>query len=111
MPDGRWVVGEAATLDPAESFTVVMACGSFQAFPDHAYARGVLARMAAKATRAVAILDLLDAGAVTDAHLDFDRLWFLKMLDEVGASAIQIGHAPGDTDPLAEHRYHVFAKL
>ena len=60
MPEGRFSLGEAAALDPAESWAVVVAFGAFGSFPDLDYARGVLARMAAKATHAIAILDVPD---------------------------------------------------
>lgn len=119
MPEGRWFVGDAAALDPADAYDVVVACGAFQRFPDHEYARGVLARMTAKATRAVAILDVPDAGARAEAlalgqapgALAFERLWFLRMLDQMGASAIRIGHRPVVGYAMGEHRFQVFAKV
>lgn len=118
MPEGQWVVGEAAALDPGGPYDVVVACGAFQHFADHEYARGVLARMTAKATRAVAILDVVEAGvpAGEDARdqephtLCFDPIWFLKMLDQAGASAVQISRQHLDGHPFGEHRFHVFAK-
>lgn len=119
MPDGQWLVGSADTLDPAEPYDVVVACGAFQRFPDHECARGVLARMTAKATRAVAILDVPDVGAqeaaVARGHdpaaLTFERLWFLRMLNQMGASAVQIGYRHEGDHALGEHRFHVLARV
>jgi ubiquinone/menaquinone biosynthesis C-methylase UbiE len=114
MPEGRWLVGDASALDPAEPYDVVMARGAFDRFPDQEYARGVLARMAAKATRAVAVLEVLETGETPrppGGALAFDRLWFLRMLDQVGASAVQIGHASGEAGAPDEPRFHVFARV
>ena len=60
MPEGRFSLGEASALDPAEPWAVVVTWGTFGSFPDLDYARGVLARMAAKATHAIAVLDVPD---------------------------------------------------
>lgn len=132
MPEGAWAVGEASALDPAEPYDVVVACGSFLYFPDNDYARGVLARMTAKATRAVAILDVPDAslrdealaarrGALGEAeyearyrgldHLYFDRLWFLRMLDQMGCSAVQITPRGIDGHRMGDFRFNVFARV
>ncbi|MDP1569970.1 MAG: class I SAM-dependent methyltransferase [Vicinamibacterales bacterium] len=132
MPEGHWLVGDAASLDPAEPADVVVACGSFLYFPDHEYARGVLARMTSKATRAVAILDVPDVDFREEAlqlrrgtlgadeyearyrgldHLYFDRLWFLRMLDQMGASAIQIGQQRVEGYRMGEYRFNVFARV
>ncbi len=56
IPSGKFLVGEPSSLDPGEAWDVVLACGVFQSFPDLDQARGVLARMAAKATHAIACL-------------------------------------------------------
>ena len=48
MPSGNWMVGEASALDPGEPWDVVVAYGAFGRFPDLDFARGILARMAAK---------------------------------------------------------------
>lgn len=111
MSDGRFTVGEASALDPAEPWAVVVACGTFGAFPDLDYARGVLARMAAKATHAIAVLDVPDIDRAPEASLGslfYDRAWMFKALAEIGASAVQI-----EAMKLAgrENRFNVFARL
>lgn len=110
MPEGQWTQGDASTLDPAEAWDVVLACGVFMYFPDPGYARGVIARMAAKATRAVAMLDVPDAATRDNAmafrrgtmgeaeyaakyrgldHLFYDRSWMERQLIEVGATGVR----------------------
>ena len=96
MPEGRFLVGDASTLDPGEPWDVVLACGAFEHFPDLDYARGVLARMAAKATHAMAILDVPDSR--------YERAWMLRALTEIGVKAIQI-------EEHGDDRFNVFARL
>ncbi len=102
MPDGRWQLGAAETLDPGESWDVVVSVSGFRDFKDMDEARGVLARMAAKATHAIAVLDVPDS---------IDRNWMLHALVEIGASAVQIEDQHLDGDPLAPSRFNVFARL
>ena len=97
MPAGHFTTGLLTELDPAQPWQVVL-CRAFGAFPDVDYARGVLARMAAKATHAVAIL------AVPEAR--FDRRWLLHAFAEIGVSAVQMENVAGD-----EARLNVFARL
>ena len=97
MPGGQFVPGTPAELDPAQPWQVVI-CRSFGTFPNVDYARGVLARMAAKATHAVAILDVPEAR--------YDRRWMLHAFAEIGVSAVQM-----ETMKNKEARYHVFARL
>lgn len=111
MPEGRFSLGEASALDPAEPWAVVVACGTFGSFPDLDYARGVLARMAAKATHAIAVLDVPDIDRTQRASLGslfYDRAWMFRMLAEIGAIAVQI-----EAMKLAgrEHCFNVFARL
>ena len=54
MPGGQWRVGSAETLDPGEPWDVVVSVSRFAGFKDLDEARGVLARMTAKATHAIA---------------------------------------------------------
>ena len=103
VPAGRFLVGEASALDPAEPWDVVLACGTFQAFPDLDYARGVLARMAAKATHAIAILDLPER--------IYDRGWMMRALAEIDVKAIQIEQLNVDGYADAPSRFNVFARL
>jgi SAM-dependent methyltransferase len=53
-------VGEALSLTDRPTYDTVIACGTFLYFPDLSYAEEVLRRMAAKAERTMAILDLPD---------------------------------------------------
>lgn len=101
MPDGLFQIGMASALDPAIPWDVVV-CRSFgravnlstvaQAEAD--YMRGLLARMFAKATHAIALLDVPDARSK----------WMLHALTEIGANAIQMENAARDT-------FHVFARV
>lgn len=111
MPGGRFSAGDAAALDPTEPWDVVIACGAFAGFPDLDYARGVLARMAAKATHAIAVLDLSDGEGATTAGLVLDRAWLLRALTEIGASAVQLEDLSIDGRKDTESRFNVFARL
>ena len=101
MPAGRFTAGHLTELDPAQPWHVVL-CRTFGSFPDVDYARGVLARMTAKATHAVAILDLPEGR--------YDRRWILRALAEVGVSAVQMEAVKEDRE-VKEARYNVFARL
>lgn len=89
MPDGLFTVGVAAALDPAMPWDVVI-CRTFSGRPAFAEAtadtpevddlRGVVARMFAKATHGIALLNVPEK-----AHQAL-----LHALAEVGAKAIQI---------------------
>ena len=103
MPSGRFLVGEASALDPGEPWDVVLACGLFDTFPDLDYARGVLARMAAKATHGVAIIDIPEA--------TYDRGWMMRALAEIDVKAIQIDDQRVDSDLEASSRFNVFVRL
>lgn len=112
MPSGRWSVGETATFDPAEPWDVVVAVSAFGAIKDLDEARGVLARMMAKASHAIAVLDVPER---TDepsaiATLQFDRSWMLHALVEIGASAIQIEDLEVDGVEI-RHAFNVFARV
>jgi len=100
MPDGRFTTGFLTELDPAQPWHVVV-CRAFGLFPDVDYARGVLARMAAKATHAVALLDVPETR--------FDRRWMLHAFAEIGVSAVQMEVAKTDDD--ANPSFNVFARL
>jgi hypothetical protein len=114
MPEGRFSMGEASALDPAEPWDVVVACGTFGSFHDLDYARGVLARMAAKATHAIAVLDVPDIDRLEGSPMSglfYDRTWIFKMLAEIGATAVQIEEQKIEGYPLAPYRFNVFARL
>ncbi len=102
MPDGRFSSGSPAELDPSQPWHVVV-CRAFGTFPDVDYARGVLARMAAKATHAVAILEVPERR--------YDRRWMLRALAEMGVSAVQMEEVRVAGDDTIGARYNVFARL
>lgn len=87
MPDGLFQIGSASALDPAVPWDVVV-CRSLGAPRDVAaanvakadYIRGLVARMLAKATHAIALLD------VPEQH----QRPLLHAMTEAGAQAIQI---------------------
>lgn len=106
MPDGLFQVGMAADLDPAIPWDVVIcrlsraeSRESFSSAPDVDYMRGVLARMFAKATHAIAVLEVPDER----------RHWMLHALAEIGAQAIQIEDAAGSSS--VQTRFNVFARV
>lgn len=112
MPEGRFSLGDASALDPAEPWDVVVAWGAFGSFPDLDYARGVLARMAAKATHAIAVLDVPDIDrAPGTGGFFYDRAWMFKALAEIGATAVQIEEQKIEGYALAPYRFNVFARL
>jgi hypothetical protein len=103
MPDGNFQVATAPALDPAVPWHVVIwrfRPGSVDvsdaAVAEVDYMRGVLARMFAKATHAIAVLDLSDRR----------REWILHALTEIGATAIEF-----DVSNAAEGRCNVFARV
>lgn len=79
MPQGLFRVGTAESLDPAIPWDVVV-CRSLAGVPSPDYMRGLVARMFAKATHAVALLD------VPEQH----QRALMHALTEAGAQAIQI---------------------
>ena len=82
MPDGVFHVGMAAALDPAVPWDVVV-CRSLAGAPSNDYIRGLVARMFAKATHAIALIDVPDQYHQPLMHA----------LTEAGAQAIQIDGA------------------
>lgn len=79
MPGGSFTVGVAPALDPAAPWDVVV-CRSLPGSSHPDSVRGVVARMFAKATHAVALLN------IPEQH----HLSLLHALAEVGAKAIQV---------------------
>jgi hypothetical protein len=99
MPGGSFQVGPATALDPAAPWDVVI-CRTFGRSQDTDFMRGVLARMFAKATHAIALLDLPDDR----------RQWIVHALAEIGAQAIQIENATSD-DSRSPDGFHAFARI
>jgi trans-aconitate methyltransferase len=79
MPEGQFTAGMAPALDPALPWDVVV-WRSLAGAPDLDYVRGVLARMFAKATHAVALLSVPESR----------HQWVVHALAEAGARAVQI---------------------
>ena len=79
MPDGLFTVATAAALDPAVPWDVVI-CRSLKGASDLNHVRGLVARMFAKASHAIALLDVPE----------IYQQPLLHALAEVGATAIQI---------------------
>lgn len=108
MPGGVFQVGTAEALDPGVPWDVVI-CRSLSGAPDPNYLRGLLARMFAKATHAIALLDVPDAR----------RQWMLHALAEIGAHAIQMEEPKFSSgrEAQSEHgeskgeTFHVFARV
>ena len=103
MPDGTFQIGLASSLDPGVPWHAVVWRRSFGevsvdlspvALAKGDYMRGVLARMFAKATHAIAVLEVPDER----------RPWMLHALTEIGARAIQFE----DATPGA---FNVFARV
>jgi SAM-dependent methyltransferase len=103
MPQGKFVVDRPATLQPAEPWDVVVASQGLSGCTDLDQARGLLARMAAKATHAVAVLNLTEGGG-SAAGISLDRSRLLRMLVETGVTAIQF-------ESGGNGRFHVYAKV
>ena len=79
MPEGSFTVAMASALDPAMPWDVVV-CRSLSGAPDLDYMRGLVARMFAKATHAIALVNVPEKSHQALMHA----------LAEVGANAIQI---------------------
>jgi hypothetical protein len=99
MPEGIFQVGMGSALDPGVPWDVVI-CRSFKGAAELDYMRGLLARIFAKATHAIAILDVPDER----------RTWMLHALAEIGANAIQI-EAPKFSTSAESDRFNVFARV
>jgi ubiquinone/menaquinone biosynthesis C-methylase UbiE len=84
MPEGRFTASDAIDVDPAEPWDVVVASRGLTGCQTRDEARALLARMAAKATHAIALL------RVDEVHGPaLDRANLLRVLVEIGVSAIQ----------------------
>lgn len=111
MPDADFDVADADSIPPEPAFDAVVSCGVFLYFPDLDYADRVIRAMAAKATRAVAILDVPDvarreaalaerAAAVGGEeayaeryrgldHLYYSRDWLAERLTAAGLTGVE----------------------
>jgi hypothetical protein len=112
MPEGLFQIGAGPALDPAVPWHVVVwrfgahpgvsagAPVKVEALAEADYLRGLLARMFAKATHAIAVLDVPDER----------RTWMLHALAEIGANAIQIEAAKSD-ETATRDRFNAFARV
>ncbi len=110
MPDGEFVAGPLTSLSPADPWDVVLS-GAFDTLGTPDEARGLLSRMAAKATHAIAILNRPEVSSgqqvARGMPTGFDRQWVLRALAEIGATAVQFRQTPlGEPD-----RFDVFARV
>jgi hypothetical protein len=131
MPGARLDVGDAAKLDIDEKWDFVVSFGVFLYFPTLEYAAGVLARMAAKARRGIAILDVADAAKRAEAmamrrgsmgaaeyddkyrgldHLFIARDWMRDTLRGLNLTDIAIEDQSLADYGNAPFRYNVFAR-
>ena len=99
MPQGRFDVGSSLDFNPAEPWEVVVASRGLNDCRDLNDARGMLARIAAKASHAFALLRLDE-----EAGPKVGRAGVLRLLTEVGASAVQFEQG-------ADTRLSVFARV
>jgi hypothetical protein len=84
MPDGRFVSGEPGDIDPADPWDVVVASRGLASCQTHDETRALLARMAAKARHAIALL------RVDEVHGPvMDRNGLLRLLADIGVTAVQ----------------------
>jgi len=116
MPGGDFSVGEPGEVDPGEPWEVVVASSLFGQLADLDAARGVLARMMAKATHAVAVVDVPeaeegDSAGAEGGVLRVDRNWMLHALVEIGASAVQVEDAIIEGDRRLGSRFNVFVRV
>lgn len=129
MPHGCFKVSEATSIDPAERHDVVVSCGVFHYFPSLDYACAVIARMTAKARRAIAILDVPDLarreqalalrrGALGEAayeqkyrgldHLYYDRGWLEEVARGCGLARTRIEDQAIPGYESGAHRFNAF---
>ncbi|HXG88489.1 MAG TPA: hypothetical protein VNJ02_09155 [Vicinamibacterales bacterium] len=103
LRDAGCVVGHGTIggLEPSGEWDVVVACGGFEAANDAA--AEAVARMVAKAYRAVAILDVSDAA--------FQRSWFLRTFAGLGMKAIELTDLRLAGYAVGEERFNVIARL
>lgn len=132
LPQGNWLIGEAAGLEPLPACDFVVSSGVFLYFPSLEYAHRVLERMVRKARQGVLILDVPDAALHLQAlaarrqtmdeetyrrryrgldHLYFERTWFQSALAGLGAVRVNICNQSIDGYGNSAYRFNVFAWL
>lgn len=88
MPQGDFVVADPWSFDPADPVDVVVASRGFCACRTSDHARGMVARMLAKATHAVAFLGIDE----DHAPAGVDRVRLFRMLAELGVTGVHFEH-------------------
>lgn len=101
MPQGEFLTAAPVSLEPAEPWDVVLASQGLDGLPDLDAVRGLLARMAAKATHAVAVLNIVEERSEGFA---IGRGALLRLLVEIGVTGVQFEEAAGG-------RFNVFARV
>jgi SAM-dependent methyltransferase len=102
MPQGVFLAAAPTALDPADPWDVVIMSRGVDGLPDLDAARGVLARMAAKATHAIAVLNVVEEEV--PGRLAIGRGAMLRLLAEIGVTGVQFEEAAGG-------RFNVFARV
>jgi SAM-dependent methyltransferase len=98
IPRGSFDVGSPLDFNPAEPWDVVVSGRGLRECRDLNDVRGLLARMAAKATHAVALL------RVEEDRARVNRTMLLRLLTQIGVSAVQF-------EPAEAARVNVFARV
>jgi SAM-dependent methyltransferase len=129
IPRGQFTVAGADNVDAIQPADVVVSCGVFLYFPTLTYARAVVEGMAARAGRAVAILDLADAARREEAlafrrqalgdraydqrysgleHLFFPRDWMAETLSSCGLTNVEVRDQAIAGYPNSAFRFNAF---
>lgn len=130
MPSGSFLAEEAVATGPEPQYKAVVACGVFTYFSSLAYAEATLERMARKATGAVALYDLPDAGTMGEAmefrrdaaggdeayakrydqleHQFYDRDWTRALFERVGLVDVHIESQDMDQYGNARFRFNAW---
>jgi SAM-dependent methyltransferase len=130
MPGMVFEASDAAALDASQPYDVVLSSAAFLYFPTLVYSRAVLEKMAAKARRAVAVLDAPDAAVQAEAlavrrgllgaseyeekyrgldHLYFERGWIEAVLRGCGFTRFRCEAQQIEGYANAAHRFNVMA--
>ncbi len=88
MPSGLFVASPPWAVEPADPCDVVVASRGFIGCTSADQERGMVARMLAKATHAVAFLDIEEESGAAGV----DRVRLFRMLAELGAGGVQFEH-------------------
>lgn len=88
MPQGLFVDADPWSFDPSDPVDVVVASQGFSVCRTTDHARGMVARMLAKATHAVAFLGIDE----DEAPVGVDRVRLFRMLAELGVTGVHFEH-------------------